>query len=266
MMERFEDIGLWSGSALTGEGACMHRGVDVADFDHTGRFSIIVTNFSQEGVSLFHNLGRAGFDDISSSAGLMLPTFPYVGWGTAFFDMDNDGWPDIFVANGMHTRKWNLLREVCHTASRSFSSAQQSRPYILKSLYSFRSRQAATSIAPGAAFGDVNNDGKIDVLLPQHRRATHAPYINRTASENHAALFRLVGTKSKQSSYRCTSHGNRRRSSAIQRNPSGSIMHPKCICVHFWCGINSQAMTTVEVAWPSAEESDACHDLPTDSI
>src|SRR5579859_5352030 len=97
----FEDVGLESGAALTGDGR-LHAsmGVDVADIDHSGRYSIMVTNFSQEGASLFYNLGKAGFDDISSSAGLLLPTFPYVGWGTAFFDVDNDGWPDIFVANG----------------------------------------------------------------------------------------------------------------------------------------------------------------------
>ena len=262
---RFEDIGMWSGAALTGEGR-LHAsmGIDVSDFDHRGRYGIIVTNFSQEGASLFYNLGTAGFDDISSSAGLLLPTFPYVGWGTAFFDVDNDGWPDILVANGH--------------AYPQMESVKGGVPYR-EPLLLFRNRHDRTfedvtalsglgalprSARRGAAFGDVNNDGKVDVLLLNVGEPPTL-LINRTASSNHAVLFHLVGTKSNKSSI-----GARITVTAgdlVQFNEvrgGSSYLSQNDLRLHFGLGANV-SMSTVEVAWPSGGK-DVFHDLPADSI
>ncbi len=75
-------------------------GVDLGDYLNEGRLSIFVTNFTEQADTLYHNLGADGFEDISWRAKLAQPTFLPVGWGTAFFDMDNDGWLDILAANG----------------------------------------------------------------------------------------------------------------------------------------------------------------------
>ncbi len=97
----FEDVGMISGAALSGDGLAQgSMGVDWGDYMNEGRLSMFVTTFVEQADTLFHNGGKTGFSDVSPQSGLAKPTYPLVGWGTGFVDMDNDGWPDIFVANG----------------------------------------------------------------------------------------------------------------------------------------------------------------------
>src|ERR1700756_683860 len=97
----FEEVGALSGIALSGDGLEQgSMGVDWGDYLHEGRLSMIVTNFVEQGTTFYHNLDKENFADVSVRAKLMKPTYPYVSWGTAFFDMDNDGWLDLFIANG----------------------------------------------------------------------------------------------------------------------------------------------------------------------
>ena len=261
----FEDIGLLSGAALTGEGR-LHAsmGVDVADFDHTGRYSIIVTNFSQEGVSLYYNQGEAGFDDISSKAGLLLPTFPYVGWGTAFFDMDNDGWPDIFVANGhAYPQMESVKGGVPYREPLLLFRNKRDRTFENVTALSGLDKLARAS-RRGAAFGDVNNDGKIDVLL-LNLGEPPTLLINRTESSNHAVLFKLVGAKSNKAAI-----GARVTVTAgdmVQFNEvhgGASYASQNDLRLHFGLGSNA-SMNTVDVAWPSGKK-ESFHDLPADII
>ena len=90
-----------AGAALSSEGdADGSMGVDFGDYDHDGRLDIFVTNFADQEDNLYHNLGAKGFDDVSWKAGVAKPSYAYVKWGTGFFDFDNDGWVDLFVASG----------------------------------------------------------------------------------------------------------------------------------------------------------------------
>jgi hypothetical protein len=261
----FEDIGLESGAALTGEGRFhASMGIDVSDFDHSGRYGIIVTNFSQEGVSLFYNVGKTGFDDISSSAGLLLPTFPYVGWGTSFFDMDNDGWPDILVANGHAYPQMESVK----------GGVPYREPLLLFRNNRDRTFEDVTKLSGlsnlprkarrGAAFGDVNNDGKIDVLL---LNAGEPPtlLINRSETANHAVLFRLVGTKSNRAAIgaRVTVTANE----MVQFNEvrgGSSYCSQNDLRLHFGLG-SSDKMSNVEISWPSGTK-ETLQNLPADSI
>jgi len=97
----FEDVSLLSGAALDAHGRQRgSMGVDAADFDHSGRQSLFVSTYAFQPDALYLNRGSDGFEDISAKAGLAQPTYPYVGWGTAFADFDNSGWDDILVTNG----------------------------------------------------------------------------------------------------------------------------------------------------------------------
>jgi len=97
----FTDVGLLAGVALSGEGLELgNMGVDFGDYVHSGRLSFFVTHFEEQPNSLYRNMGTKGFDDVSWTSGVGQPSYPYVGWGTAFFDMDNDTWLDLLVANG----------------------------------------------------------------------------------------------------------------------------------------------------------------------
>src|SRR5271167_1421850 len=97
----FTEVGFLAGTAVSQDGSEQAgMGVTLGDYLHTGRLSIFVTHFSEEYAALFRNDGGMSFTDVSFRAGVATPTIPYVGWGTSFFDFDNDGWPDLFLVNG----------------------------------------------------------------------------------------------------------------------------------------------------------------------
>ena len=261
----FEDIGLESGAALTGEGR-LHAsmGLDVADIDHSGRVSIIVTNFSQEGASLFYNDGKTGFDDIGSSAGILLPTFPYVGWGTSFLDMDNDGWPDLFIANGHAYPQMESVK----------GGVPYREPLLLFRNKRDRTFEDVTALSGldklprharrGAAFGDVNNDGKIDVMLLNVGEPPTL-LINRTATSDHAIMFQLVGTKSNKAAI-----GARVTVTAGDLAQFNEVRGGSSYCsqndlrLHFGLGAHA-SVNTIEIAWPGGEK-ETLHDLHADFI
>jgi len=247
----FEDVSLMSGTAVDGNGKQQgSMGVDAADFDHDGKLDLFVTNYAFQPDTLYWNQGAAGFLDISSSAVLAKPTYPYVGWGTAFFDMDNDGWPDLFAANGHvfpqidtapgagnYREPMQLFRNM---HNRTFVNATKGSGLDTLPLLSRR----------GAAFGDVNNDGKVDILV-LNEDGPPTLLLNRTQSSNHAVLFHLVGTKSNKSAIgaRVTvTAGNLMQFNEVRGG--GSYLSSNDLRLHFGLGQHSR-MDTIKVQWPS---------------
>jgi len=97
----FTDVGMLTGIALSGAGQAQgSMGVTWGDYDHDGRLDMFITEFADQPNTLYHYLGGSVFEDASLRSQLGQRSMPYVGWGTSFFDMDNDGWLDLFVANG----------------------------------------------------------------------------------------------------------------------------------------------------------------------
>ena len=162
----FEDVGLISGASLSPSGdERAGMGVDFGDFDRDGKLDIYVTNYTEESDALFWNQADSGYVDIATQAGILQPTLFWVGWGTGFVDFDNSGWPDIFVAHGHVYPQMDLIK----------GGAPYREPVLL--LRNNRNRTftditAATGLDKlplqsrrGVAFGDVNNDGKVDILI-----------------------------------------------------------------------------------------------------
>ena len=261
----FEEVGLLSGSALSLDGKEQgSMGVDFADFDHDGKLDIFVTNFADEPNTLYWNQGMRGFADISWNSQLAQPSYPLVGWGTAFFDMDNDGWPDIFVANGHVYPQMDLIK----------GGVPYKQPLLLFRNKKDRTFEDVTAISGldklppssrrGAAFGDVNNDGKVDVLILNVGEPPTL-LINRTQSPNHAVLFKLIGTKSNKAAI-----GARVTVAAgdlVQFNEvrsGSSYLSQNDLRLHFGLGERTR-MDSVEIFWPTGKK-EVYKDLSSDLI
>ncbi len=190
----FEEVGMLSGIALGGDGQEQgSMGVDWGDYLHNGRLSMFVTNFTEQPSTLYRNLGKDGFSDVSGPAKLAQPTFPYVGWGTAFFDRDNDGWLDVFQANG------HVYPQV-DSISGGPSYRQPMQLFRNNRDGTFEDVSRTLSNIPaesrrGAAFGDINNDGNIDIVMV-NVGAPPTLLLNQSRNSNHRGLFKLIGRKS----------------------------------------------------------------------
>jgi hypothetical protein len=247
----FTDIGMLSGVALSGEGMELgNMGVDWGDYDHSGRLSFFVTHFEEQPNSLYRNRGPEGFDDVSWTSNVGQPSYPYVGWGTAFFDMDNDTWLDILVANGHVYPQIDTLESgprfreplLLHRNNRDGTFDEVSKEAGLAAL-PLHSRR-------GAAFGDVFNTGNVDVLL---LNVGEPPSLlkNMNANGYHRVLFKLVGTKSNRAAIgaRVTI-----RAAGVKQfsevHGGGSYLSQNDLRLHFGLG-TAKKMDTVEIRWPN---------------
>jgi hypothetical protein len=261
----FEEIGLLSGTALNRDGRMQaSMGVDIADFDHDGRQDVLVTNFSQEGADLFWNRGDQGFEQAAGDAGIFDATFPYVGWGAAFFDFDNSGWPGIIVANGHAYPQMEQVKDGVpyreplllfrNLRNGKFEDVTSASALNMPPLHSRR----------GLAIGDVNNDGKLDVLVLNVGEPLTL-LINRTATANHAVLFKLIGSKSNRAAIgaRVTVSAGDLVQSAEVRGGS-SYLSQNDLRLHF--GLESRGLINkIEISWPSGIK-EQYQNLPADFI
>src|SRR5437867_963534 len=247
----FTDVGMITGVALSGEGMELgNMGLDWGDYDHSGRLSFFVTHFEEQPNSLYRNMGQQGFDDVSWTSGFGQPSYPFVGWGTAFFDMYNDTWLDLLVANGHVYPQIDTLepgpryREplLLHRNNRDGTFDEVSKQAGLQEL-PLKSRR-------GAAFGDVFNTGNIDVLL---LNVGEAPSLlkNMNASGFHRVLFKLIGTKSNRAAIgaRVTIRAAGVKQFSEVRG-GGSYLSQSDLRLHFGLG-TAKKMESVEIRWPN---------------
>lgn len=250
----FEEIGLLSGTALNTDGRMQaSMGVDIADFDRKGLPSILVTNFSQEGANLFWNHGEQGLEQIAGKAGILDATFPYVGWGAAFFDWDNDGWPDIMIANGHAYPQMEQVKDGVpyREPVLLFRNLRNGKFENVSDLSSLNS--PPLHARRGLAIGDVNNDGKSDVLLLNIGEPPTL-LINRTESTDSSVLFRLIGTKSNRAAIgaKLTITAESMVQSAEVRGGS-SYLSQNDLRLHFGLGPQT-VVDKVDIFWPSGSK------------
>ncbi len=160
----FEEMGLGSGLAVNGDGREQAgMGATAADYDGDGRLDIFKTNFSSDTNTLYRNSGNNIFEDVTSAAGLAVKT-QYVKWGTAFLDFDNDGWPDLFVADGHvypFVEKYNLGEEF-KQPSQLFWNRGDGQFFDMSSTGG--SGITAKHSSRGIAVGDLDNDGSQEIV------------------------------------------------------------------------------------------------------
>jgi hypothetical protein len=250
----FEDLSLLSGAALSADGAAQgSMGVDAADFDHRGLLDIYVTNFAMQSNAFYKNLGSEGFTDIIQSSHMAGPTLPYVKWGTGFVDFTNEGWPDIFVASGhVYPQVDQIKGEAPYRQPLQLFRNNRDGTFDDISAASGLDKLPLES-RRGVAFGDVNNDGKVDVLI-LNVGAPPTLLINKTPTTNHAVLFKLVGSKSNKAAI-----GARVKVSAgdlvqfDEVRAGASYLSQNDPRLHFGLGPNA-TMDSVEISWPSGRK------------
>jgi enediyne biosynthesis protein E4 len=164
----FKNMALLAGAALGADGqAKSSMGVDAGDFDNDGDEDLFITELTGQGADLYVNNGAAVFEERSARAGLRQPTLPFTGFGAAWLDIDNDGWLDVVTVNGAVT-------ENLHAGVRREPFALQQGKQAFRNLGSGRFEEVTNRAGPafargevsrGAAFGDFDNDGDIDLVV-----------------------------------------------------------------------------------------------------
>ena len=185
----FEEIGLFAGCAYSADGIEQAgMGVDAADYNGDGFLDIFVTNFSYETNALYRNNGDETFTDISYEARLGDASYRFVGFGAGFFDYDNDGHPDLFVANG------HIFENIAQTTDMvTYAQPDQLFHNNGDGTFAEASFKARKGVSRGAIFGDYDNDGDMDIVVTQLNGRAEL-FRNEDGNRRNWIRIKLVGT------------------------------------------------------------------------
>ena len=162
---RLSEVGTESGAAFSASGKPQSgMGVDVGDYDNDGDLDIFVTNFADEFNTIYQNESDGSFTDTTGPAGLAGAAAPFLGWSTAFFDADNDTWQDLFVANGHLYPGLEGGPTPLRYPQRNILYWNDESAYVLAGRESGPALEIE-KVSRGAAFGDYDNDGDIDIIV-----------------------------------------------------------------------------------------------------
>ncbi|HEY0760517.1 MAG TPA: CRTAC1 family protein [Acidisarcina sp.] len=246
----FEDASLASGYALNESGReTASMGIAAGDLFHNGLIDLFNTTFSDDYKPLYRGDGDANFTDVSYKMGIAEPTIPFLGWGTSFFDYDNDGWLDLFMVNG------HVYPEVDKL---NWGTSWKQRPLLFHNVAGKLelvapvegSGLAEVGVGRGMAYGDLFNDGKIDVVV---NNLDGVPFLlrNVTVTTNHWVELKLVGGGNGPrdaigATVYLTANGFRQRGDVVSGGSFASTSDPR---LHFGLG-QATKVDALEIHWP----------------
>lgn len=249
----FSDVAMTTGIALTGDGQTMAAMcISHGDYDNDGFLDLYISDFQAVPDRVFRNDGKGFYDEVSDAVGISDATRGVLSFGGGFFDCDNDGWLDIFIANGhvypeveqadARVRYKQINQLFINNASGAFGEVTKSAGDAFAIPYAAR----------GAAFADFDNDGNIDIVVANNN---DPPLLLRNSGKrgNHFLNFKLVGARSNRDAtgawIRVTSGGQ----SQVREISAGcSYFSHNDLRVHFGLGANEIA-DTVEVTWEGGQ-------------
>jgi hypothetical protein len=247
----FEEVALLSGVALSPEGNEVgNMGVDMGDFDRDGKLDFAITDYADQPKGIYLNQGQQGFTNITYSSKIAHSSLPYVSWGTGLVDLDNDGLPDLVIASGhvypdVDTLPKNVkYREPIllyhNKGDRTFDEIADSAGLNDGPMQSRR----------GVAFGDINNDGRIDMVM-FNVGAPPSVFLNDTRNSNHRVLFMLSGRKSNRSAVGARVTLTSASGLQMEEIKAGSsYLSTNDPRLHFGLGGDS-VIDKVEIRWPN---------------
>jgi hypothetical protein len=246
----FTDVATASGVAYTESGKVVAgMGADFRDLDNDGKPDIFHTAMFGDTFPLYKNVGGSQFEDATSEVGLTVITSRLTAWGTGAFDFDNDGYKDLFTANSA------ILDNSMEVEQRPFALANSLFRNKGALIFEDVSKKVGADVAVpaahrGAAFGDFNNDGKIDIVVTVLNGPPQL-LMNYSATPNHWIILKLIGTKSNRDGLGAkikitTARGSQynHATTAVGYNSSSDKR------VHFGLG-ESKIIDEIEVLWPS---------------
>jgi hypothetical protein len=250
----FSEKGVIAGVAFSEDGvARAGMGVDAADYDHSGHPSLMITNFSNQMLSLYHNEGKGLFVDEAPQSAIGRATLLTLGFGCFFFDYDLDGWQDIFIANGHIDPEIQKVQANVKYAMPPHLFRNLGKGKFEEVTNSLGAAFVAPRVGRGAAYADINNDGRLDLLLSTNGGPVYL-FRNETqngGSANRSLRLKLVGTKSNRDGIgavvRLTAGGE----TQTQMLRSGSSYLSSSELVLTFGLAQHDRGDTIEIRWPS---------------
>jgi enediyne biosynthesis protein E4 len=246
----FEEVADRAGTAVDADGhVYAGMGVDFTDYNNDGWADLMVTDLGNQGYALYKNNGDGSFSYASTDVGIRQLSLLHSGWGMRFFDFDNDGWKDLFVAQGhvndlieqthpdLHYREPMLLAR--NTGHGFVDISRGSGPIF-----------GQPFVARGMALGDIDNDGRLDVLVSTNEGPVFLLH-NETTTGNHWLLLKLVGRKSNRDAIGAEVKvitADRQQMATV--TTTGSYLSSSDKRVHFGLG-KENIVDQIEIRWPS---------------
>ncbi len=249
---RFRNQALLAGVALNGSGkAEASMGIDAGDFDNDGDEDIVITNQTGEGITLYVNTGSGVFDDWGMSSELRQASLSYTGFGAAWIDVDNDGWLDLLTVNG------DVRRDRGQTdAGNPYAQHPQLFWNTGKGRFDDATSRGGTALASkhvgrGAAFGDIDNDGDVDVVVGNNNGRLQL-LINEIGNHNHWLGVRLVGAAAPRDMLGSRIAVVRKQGATLWRRARADGSYASANDPRVLVGLGtSSEFSHVEVTWPS---------------
>jgi len=252
----FTEKAVVAGVAFSEDGvARAGMGVDAADYDHSGYTSVLITNFSNQMLSLYHNEGKGLFVDEAPRSEIGRASLLTLGFGCFFFDYDLDGWPDVLVANGHIDADIQRVQANVKYAM---------PPHLFRNMGKGKFEEVTKSLGPafgsprvgrGAAYADTNNDGRLDLLLSTNGGPVYLfrNEAQRATAANRSLRIKLVGTKSNRDGLGATVRLTAGGETQTEMLRSGSsYLSASELVLTFGLGQHDKA-DTIEIRWPSGQ-------------
>jgi enediyne biosynthesis protein E4 len=261
----FTDIAVLAGCAYNNDGhEQAGMGVGVADYDCDGWFDIFKTNFADDTSDLYHNNGDGTFSDLSFNSGVGINS-NYVAWGCGFIDYDNDGWSDIVQVNG------HVYPEI---DKYNFGETFKNPRIVYRNLGNGRFKDVSADMGPGiteryssrgAAFGDYDNDGGMDILILNMNDRPSLLH-NVGGNKQNWIKIKLLGTKCNRTAIGARVRVTTGKHTQMDEVHSGtSVMSQSDLRLHFGLG-SADTVDVIEVKWPTTQKTEQFNQVKANQI